>query len=116
MPLVNWLLMIGCVGLVLTFRTSSALASAYGIAVTTTMLITTLIFYRVVRDRWGWSRAAALVVLVPFLVVDVAFLAANVPKIPTGGWFPLLVGVGLVVQMTTWRTGTTARRSSHPSR
>ncbi len=56
-PLVNWLLMIGCVGLVIGFRTSSALASAYGIAVTTTMLITTLIFYRVVRDRWGWSTA-----------------------------------------------------------
>ena len=104
-PLVNWMLMIGCVGLVVTFRSSSALASAYGIAVTTTMLITTLIFYRVVRDRWGWSVAKALVVLVPFLIVDVAFLAANVPKIPTGGWFPLLVGLGLVIQMTTWRRG-----------
>ncbi len=104
-PLVNWLLMVGCVGLVLTFRTSSALASAYGIAVTTTMLITTLIFYRVVRDRWGWSVRRALVVLVPFVLVDVAYLAANVPKIPTGGWFPLLVGVGLVAQMTTWRRG-----------
>ena len=57
-PLVNWLLMVGCVGLVIGFRTSSALASAYGIAVTTTMMITTLLFYRVVRDRWGWSTAA----------------------------------------------------------
>ena len=90
MPLVNWLLMIGCVGLVVTFRSSSALASAYGIAVTTTMLITTLIFYRVVRDRWNWSLRKAVVVLVPFLLVDIAFLAANVPKIPTGGWLPLL--------------------------
>jgi KUP system potassium uptake protein len=104
-PLVNWLLMVGCVGLVVTFRTSSALASAYGIAVTTTMLITTLIFYRVVRDRWQWSARKATVVLVPFLAVDLAFLAANVPKIPTGGWFPLLVGFGLVIQMTTWRRG-----------
>jgi KUP system potassium uptake protein len=59
----------------------------------------------VVRDRWEWPAAKALVVLVPFLAVDVAYLAANVPKIPTGGWFPLLVGVGLVVQMTTWRRG-----------
>ena len=104
-PFVNWLLMIGCVGLVVTFRSSSALASAYGIAVTMTMLITTLIFNRVVRDRWGWSPARSAIVLVPFLVVDVAFLAANVPKIPTGGWFPLLVGTLLVVQMTTWRRG-----------
>ena len=104
-PLVNWLLMVGCVGLVLAFRTSSNLAAAYGIAVTTTMLITTLIFYRVVRDVWGWSTAKALAILIPFFVVDVAFLAANVPKIPAGGWFPLLVGLGLVIQMTTWRKG-----------
>ncbi len=104
-PLVNWLLMVGCVGLVIVFRTSSALAAAYGIAVTSTMLITTLIFYRVVRDRWGWSTGRALVILLPFLAVDVAFLAANVPKIPAGGWFPLVVGIALVVQMTTWRRG-----------
>jgi KUP system potassium uptake protein len=104
-PLVNWLLMIGCVGLVVAFRTSSSLAAAYGIAVTTTMLITTLIFYRVVRDRWNWSTGKALVALIPFLVVDVAFLAANIPKIPAGGWLPLLVGFVLVVQMTTWRRG-----------
>ena len=102
-PLVNWLLMIGCVGLVIGFQTSSNLAAAYGIAVTTTMAITTLLFYRVVVDRWGWSRPKALAVVVPLLVVDLAFLAANIPKIPHGGWFPLLVGVVLVVQMTTWR-------------
>jgi KUP system potassium uptake protein len=104
-PLVNWLLMVGCVGLVIAFRTSSNLAAAYGIAVTTTMLITTLIFYRFVRDRWRWSAFRALLVLLPFFVVDSAFLAANVPKIPNGGWFPLLVGFGLVIQMTTWRKG-----------
>ena len=104
-PLVNWLLMIGCIALILIFRTSSALAAAYGIAVTTTMLITTLIFYRLVRDRWRWSAPKALVVLIPFMIVDVAFLSANVPKIPAGGWMPLLVGVVLVTQMTTWRRG-----------
>ena len=104
-PLVNWLLMIGCVGLVLTFRTSSALAAAYGIAVTTTMLITTLIFGRVVRARWGWTMPKTMLVLAPFLLVDIAFLAANVPKIPDGGWFPLAVGLVLVIQMTTWRKG-----------
>ena len=105
MPLVNWLLMLGCVGLVIAFQTSSALASAYGIAVTTTMLITTLIFYRFVRDKWRWSAPKALVVLIPFMIVDAAFLGANIPKIPSGGWFPLLVGFGLVIQMTTWRKG-----------
>jgi KUP system potassium uptake protein len=104
-PLVNWLLMIGCVGLVVGFRTSSALASAYGIAVTTTMMITTLLFYRVTRDRWGWSTFRAVATLTPLMAVDLAFLAANVPKIPTGGWFPLVVGFGLVIQMTTWRRG-----------
>ena len=104
-PLVNWLLMIGCVGLVIGFRSSSSLAAAYGIAVTTTMTITTLLFYRVTVDRWGWSTPRALAVTMPLLAVDMAFLSANVPKIPHGGWLPLLVGVGLVVQMTTWRRG-----------
>jgi KUP system potassium uptake protein len=104
-PLVNWLLMIGCVGLVVAFRSSSALAAAYGIAVTATMLLTTLIFFRVVRDRWHWSAGKAVIALVPFLIVDVAFLAANIPKIPSGGWFPLVVGFVLVIQMTTWRRG-----------
>jgi len=104
-PLVNWLLMIGCVSLVIAFRSSSALAAAYGIAVTATMLITTLIFYKVVRHRWNWPVWKALVVLGPLMVVDLGFLAANVPKIPDGGWFPLAVGLVLVVQMTTWNTG-----------
>ncbi len=104
-PVVNWLLMIGCVGLVLGFRSSSNLASAYGIAVTVTMLITTLLFFRVARDRWGWSLGKGLVVCVPLLVVDLAFLSANIPKIVTGGWFPLIVGLVLVTLMTTWRRG-----------
>ena len=104
-PVVNWLLMIGCVGLVLGFRTSSNLASAYGIAVTMTMLITTLLFFRVARDRWGWSLARVLAVCVPLFVVDIAFLSANLVKIASGGWFPLLVGLILVVLMTTWRKG-----------
>jgi KUP system potassium uptake protein len=104
-PLVNWLLMLGCVGLVLGFRSSSALASAYGIAVTATMAITTLLFYRVVRTRFGWSATKALLILTPLMFVDLAFFAANVPKIPHGGWFPLLVALALVIQMTTWRRG-----------
>jgi KUP system potassium uptake protein len=104
-PLVNWLLMIGCVALVIGFQTSSNLAAAYGIAVTTTMAITTLLFYRVVVDRWRWPVPLAVAVIVPLFVVDLGFLAANIPKIPDGGWLPLLVGLVLVVQMTTWRHG-----------
>jgi KUP system potassium uptake protein len=104
-PVVNWLLMIGCVALVLGFRTSSNLASAYGIAVTVTMLITTLLFFRVARDRWGWSLRKGLVVCIPLLVVDLAFLSANLAKIVTGGWLPLVVGLVLVTLMTTWRRG-----------
>jgi KUP system potassium uptake protein len=104
-PLVNWLLLVGCIGLVLGFRTSSALAAAYGIAVTTTMVITSLIFYVVTKAIWGWPTLKSLLVVTPLLIVDVAFLAGNIPKIPEGGWFPLIVALVLLVQMTTWRRG-----------
>ena len=104
-PLVNWLLMIGCVGLVLGFRSSSGLAAAYGIAVTSTMVITTILFYVVARNNWGWSTMKAGLITAPLLAIDFAFLAANVPKIPDGGWFPLLIAVGLLAQMFTWRKG-----------
>ena len=104
-PLVNWLLLVGCIGLVLGFRTSSNLAAAYGIAVTTTMVITSLIFYVVTKILWGWSTAKALLIVTPLLVIDSAFLAGNIPKIPEGGWFPLLVALILLLQMTTWRRG-----------
>ena len=104
-PLVNWALLIGCIGLVLGFRTSSALAAAYGIAVTSTMVITSLIFYVVAKVTWGWSTLRALLTVTPLLLIDLAFLAGNIPKIPTGGWFPLVVGIGLLVQMATWRRG-----------
>jgi KUP system potassium uptake protein len=104
-PLVNWLLMIGCVALTIGFGSSSKLAAAYGIAVTTTMAITTLLFFRVVVDRWGWPIPKALAVIVPLSLIDLAFFTANVPKIPAGGWLPLLVGLILVIQMTTWRRG-----------
>ena len=104
-PLVNWLLMIACIGLVIGFQTSSHLAAAYGIAVTGTMAITTLIFFRVCTDRWGWSRLRATLVCFPMLVVELAFLGANIPKIPNGGWFALGIGALLMVQMATWRRG-----------
>jgi len=104
-PLVNWALMVGSVGLVLAFRTSSNLAAAYGIAVTSVMLITTVLIAVLARRNWGWSRAKTAIVMVPLVAIDAGFLAANVPKIPNGGWFPLAVAVVLLVQMTTWRTG-----------
>jgi KUP system potassium uptake protein len=104
-PLVNWALMIGSVGLVVGFQTSSKLAAAYGIAVTATMVITSVLFFVVARRCWEWPLAKALLVVTPLLIVDSAFLAANVPKIPVGGWFPLLVGLVLLVQMATWRQG-----------
>ncbi|MEA3215714.1 MAG: system potassium uptake protein [Acidimicrobiia bacterium] len=104
-PLVNWALMVGSIGLVLAFRTSSNLAGAYGIAVTSTMVITTLLFYAVARSRWNWSRARALLVVIPLFLIDLAFFGANVPKIPHGGWIPLLIAGGLFIQMVTWRRG-----------
>lgn len=104
-PAVNWALMVACIGLVLGFRSSTNLAAAYGVAVTTTMVITTLLFYVVLRQRFGWSWASAVGLCVPFLAIDLAFFGANLFKIPAGGWFPLVAG-GLVFSiMTTWRTG-----------
>jgi KUP system potassium uptake protein len=104
-PLVNWLLMIACIGLVLGFRTSSNLAAAYGIAVTMTMAITTLIFFRVLTDKWKWKQWQAFALCIPLLIVEAGFLGANLIKIPHGGWFALAVGVILLVQMQTWRRG-----------
>jgi KUP system potassium uptake protein len=104
-PLVNWGLMIACIGLVLGFRTSSNLAAAYGIAVTMTMVITTLIFFKVLTDRWNWSRFRAFAICIPLLIIELGFLGANIIKIPHGGWFALAVGIILMVQMQTWRRG-----------
>jgi KUP system potassium uptake protein len=104
-PAVNWMLMASCIGLVLGFRSSSALAAAYGIAVTTTMTITTLLFYFVAREKWGWSRAVALLVAGGFLLIDVAFWGANLLKIPQGGWFPLVVAAVVFTLLSTWKRG-----------
>lgn len=104
-PVVNWILMISCVGLVLGFRTSSHLAAAYGVAITTTMLITTILFYCVARRRWHWPAAIALPVAAFFIVIDLTFFGANMLKIAHGGWFPLLVSAGILFLMLTWRKG-----------
>ena len=104
-PQINWLLRICVIGLVLSFRSSDALASAYGIAVVSTMLITTALLAIVARRLWNWSLALTIGVIGFFLVVDLAFFAANVVKIPDGGWFPLLVGAIAFTLMSTWRRG-----------
>jgi KUP system potassium uptake protein len=113
LPAVNAALMIACIGLVLAFRSSTGLAAAYGIAVTSTMIITTVLLLVVARERWRWSRGTVAGVGLSFLSVDVAFLGANMLKIPAGGWLPLLVGAVIFTVMTTWYSGrehTAARR------
>ncbi|MBA3439577.1 MAG: potassium transporter Kup [Pyrinomonadaceae bacterium] len=104
-PSINWALMIGCIGIVIGFRTSSNLAAAYGIAVTSTMAITTVIFYIVARERWRWSRLTAGALSGCFFVIDMAFFTANIIKIPHGGWFPIVVAIVIFTIMTTWKKG-----------
>ncbi len=104
-PNINWLLMFACLGLVLTFRSSSNLAAAYGVAVTMTMVITTILFYFFLRERLKWPLWLAAPLCLVFLVIDGAFFAANIVKIPQGGWFPLLVALGVFVLLTTWKRG-----------
>jgi KUP system potassium uptake protein len=104
-PVVNWALMLSSIGLVLGFRTSSHLAAAYGVAITTTMLITTILFYVVARRRWHWPAVFALPVAAFFISIDLAFFGANMIKLAHGGWFPLLVSTSILFLMLTWRKG-----------
>jgi KUP system potassium uptake protein len=104
-PPVNWALMLATIGLVLGFQSSSALAAAYGVAVTTTMVITTLLFYVVASELWEWGRWTTVLVTVPFLVVDVTFFGANFLKVGHGGWFPLVIAAGVFTLMSTWKRG-----------
>ncbi len=103
-PAVNWLLMLATIALVLAFRSSSNLAAAYGIAVTTTMIITTALAFFVARQR-GWKMPALIAVTTAFLTVDLAFFVANFVKIRQGGWVPLLVAAMVYALMTTWNRG-----------
>ncbi|HXV72324.1 MAG TPA: potassium transporter Kup [Acidimicrobiia bacterium] len=102
---INYGLMVTCIAVVVGFRTSSALAAAYGVAVTTTMVITSALLYVVMRTRWGWPVAAAASLSAAFLIIDLAFFAANIIKVPQGGWFPLAVGLIVMAIMVTWKTG-----------
>ncbi len=107
---INALLLIGVLLLVVVFRTSSALASAYGIAVTGTMVVTTALAFVVVRHKWKWPLPASLLIIGAFLFVDLAFLAANLMKILEGGWVPVLLGVCSMLVMWTWVRGSNLLR------
>ena len=105
LPHINWALMVACIALVLGFRSSTNMASAYGIAVTLTMISTTVLFFFASRRLWNWSVFQALAVCTLFLVVEGAFFAANMLKVLNGGWVPLAMGLIIFVLMATWKKG-----------
>jgi len=106
-PEINKALMVGCLVLVVTFRSSSALSAAYGIAVTGAMAITSVLFGVVARTRWGWSPLRVGALVGGFLLIDLSFLSANAVKLQHGGWVPLALAVGIYLLMSTWKRGRT---------
>ncbi len=104
-PAINWMLMLAVFILVLSFGSSTALASAYGLAVTGTMISTTLLAFIVIQALWKWSKYSSITFLSIFLSIDLVFIFSNSLKIPTGGWLPLVVGTVLFLIMTTWIKG-----------
>ena len=102
---VNWALMLACIGLVLGFRSSTNMAAAYGIAVTLTMLSTSVLFYFAARRLWDWSAWRAGLLCAVFLVLEFSFFAANLLKVFNGGWFPLVAGMLIFILMATWKKG-----------
>ena len=105
LPFVNWALMIACLGLVIAFGSSASMAAAFGLSVIGTMFITTILFAAYARMHWGWSRVVVWSLAGFILLIEGAFLLANMFKIPEGGWFPLVVGVVIFSFLTTWKTG-----------
>jgi KUP system potassium uptake protein len=105
MPRVNTLLLLGVLLLVILFKSSSALATAYGIAVTGTMVVTAILAFVVIWRVWGWPVWAAAALMIPFLLIDLVFLGANLLKIVQGGWVPILIGAMVMIVMLTWRKG-----------
>ena len=104
-PQVNWALMLATVLIVVGFRSSGAVASAYGIAVTLTMVITVMLLYIVMTERWHWRKPLAIAIVALFLVIDVSFFGANALKFVQGGWLTLAVALILFTMMTTWKAG-----------
>ncbi len=105
LPQINNMLMVGTIAVVLGFRTSSNLASAYGLAVTMTMTITSLLAFIAMHRIWKWSLFISASITALFLTIDLSFLGSNLTKIASGGWFPLMVGIGGLLMMTTWKNG-----------
>lgn len=105
MPVINWILLVLVICVVLAFKKSDNLAAAYGIAVTTTMVITTFLAALVMRNVWKWNPALVTLISLTFLVVDMSFFAANLLKIAEGGWFPLLMGGSAFFLLMTWHSG-----------
>jgi len=112
LPALNWILMLACLALVIGFRSSTRLAAAFGLAVSGTMAITTLLFIAVARDRWKWGVARVTAVAGTFLLIDLAFLGANLLKIFDGGWIPLVIGAVVFVLLATWQRGRQLLRRS----
>jgi KUP system potassium uptake protein len=104
-PRINQLLAVGCIALVVVFQESSNLAAAYGIAVTGTMVATTLLFFAVSQLVWKWPKWASYSFLVVFMIIDMAFFTSNFMKLAQGGWVPIVVALGVYVVMTTWKRG-----------
>ena len=104
-PFVNWALAFLTLALVLAYRSAANLAGAYGIAVSTTMVLTTILTFFVARRIWNWRRRVIFIVIGGFLIVDLAFLGSNLTKLAAGGWFPLAVGIVVFTLLTTWRRG-----------
>ena len=102
---VNWLVLLGVVAMALGFRNSSAMAAAYGIAVTGTMVVTCCLAFVVLRRRWGWSMGLSLAVIIPFLAIDLLFFGANILRVVEGGWVPLTIAGLLLIVIWTWRRG-----------
>jgi KUP system potassium uptake protein len=113
-PVVNWLLMVATIAVTIGFGSSDRLAGAYGTAVSTTMLLTTVLLYRAMREVWRWPLAASVAVAGVFVLVDASFFLANLLKIAEGGWLPLTFAAVLFVIMITWRAGIDAIRATLP--
>lgn len=105
MPRVNTLLLVGVLMLVVLFRSSGALASAYGIAVTGTMVVTSMMAFVVIHRVWRWSLVATALLIIPLLLIELTFLSANLLKVVEGGWLPLALGAAVMLIMYTWRRG-----------
>jgi KUP system potassium uptake protein len=104
-PEINKLLMVGCLLLVFAFKDSTSLGAAYGIAVTATMAITSVLFYVVAHHRWGWALSRIATLTAAFLAIDLTLFSANIIKIEHGGWVPIAMAIGVYTLMSTWKTG-----------